>query len=1190
MLKHQEIIEKLTTEQKLDLIVDVTSLGRTPIDGNGFKLLKSISLKDKDGWLEYPSFTGLINSWDTELVEQVANEVVRKNQDDGATLVELPNLGFKISPYSDGLSEDPYLVGELAKEIVMACNKNGIATCLSDPYIKTADRDYMDKEYSMRMQEEFFGLPYKIISKTQINVLKLSKPEEQWEYSQGNNQILQSFDNAVVISDGAEKGNFVKLAVNEGKFFVSGCRESLEEAIDNYEKLMKAFDTHELSLADVNRACDSGMALSPEMIDNAVDKILSFAEYCSSIPKQPVKKRLVLADSYSRSKKPLSVIAGEESIVMLKNDNNILPLKREQSVCLIGRLAEGRVKETLLNYANSRKISFNGYSHGYGSDTDITNDYLDETDELVKKSSVVIVAVGFDEKQSQKARINKNMRLPANQEALVRKICKTNKKVVLLVYGDNPIDMSFDNDAQGVLLIPSGGVGVAEATYNILYGRGCPGGRLANTYYENTDAVFNEIKMRKDSGRNEIGIYHGYRLYTSLNQKVKYPFGYGLSYTKFKYSNFKVRSGCVSVMVKNVGSKEGSELVQIYASKIHPTMMRPEKELKAFCKIRLKPGKSQIVTFKISELNFAVYSNVKNKMINEAGEYLMSVCSNASTEIFKSKFILAGENSNEKPFIKSKYLQSVSNIKDGQYYLEEPTPAPKFAYERNRTIAITLSYCMLFVSSIYLYLYSIKWVGGGLYGFITVGGLTFAPLMVALVLKARKNKFIENHIAKNKIMKKEKRNQLDYDLLCEEIPYEELFVEEFKISTLEYEKEDDVVEEKVKSETFINEVFNPDFTMPMAVEELSTYMKKKGIYVDVDSIRSLFASFASSRMLVLNADDKQLLYQFIGLLGKYFNCENVELDYASLREHGGDVINTVDDVTAIAQSLISNNTCQDRIRIMSIKNISSEEVKSCLQQVIRYIEQPDKELTFSVLKDRQSYAMPDNVWFILTLSEEEKAVNIPKYILESATVLDIVMRVIEEEPKKARRERTVEKLDDTITQEAVVVEESTQQVDTEEVVLNTQESDVVNIEENLENSVTQEEPIIEEPTVELITNYQFTKMIDLARRNFLLDEMHWKRLDKLEEYIISIDKTYRINNKMWQHIEKYVSVFLSAGGSNEESIDNVVAHYIINTMIPSVVNSKNKDSVKFTSVIENVFGEGHVPHSIRAIKSTGLKI
>ena len=240
-------------------------------------------------------------------------------------------------------------------------------------------------------------------------------------------------------------------------------------------------------------------------------------------------------------------------------------------------------------------------------------------------------------------------------------------------------------------------------------------------------------------------------------------------------------------------------------------------------------------------------------------------------------------------------------------------------------------------------------------------------------------------------------------VLCEEIPYEQLFVEEFDASVVEFDEEEEVAVEKIKDEAYLNEVFNPDFTMPKAVEELVIYMKEKGIYVDVDSIRSLFAGFASSRLLLLNADDKELLVKFIQLLSRYFNCENVEIDYRELSEQGGDVINTTEGITAIAESLINEEKSNDGIRIMTVKNIVSNQVKSCLQQVIRYIEQPEKELTFSILKDGKSYPFANNLWFVLTLADEEKVVDIPKYILESANVLDLMMRPMEEDSKNKNK-------------------------------------------------------------------------------------------------------------------------------------------------------------------------------------------
>ena len=181
MLKYQEIIEKLTTEQKLDLIADVTSLGGVSVDEIPFKNLKISSLKNKDGWLEYPSFAGLVNSWDKNLIGEVANDVLKRSKKEGTTLVELPEVGFKISPYSEGVSEDPLLAGALVTEIALAGNRKGVATCLSDPYIKASDGDYMDKEYSIQMQEEFLGL----FLCTEGGTTPRQRPQNSWR------QVLQ---------------------------------------------------------------------------------------------------------------------------------------------------------------------------------------------------------------------------------------------------------------------------------------------------------------------------------------------------------------------------------------------------------------------------------------------------------------------------------------------------------------------------------------------------------------------------------------------------------------------------------------------------------------------------------------------------------------------------------------------------------------------------------------------------------------------------------------------------------------------------------------------------------------------------------------------------------------------------------------------------------------------------------------
>lgn len=1206
MLKHQDIINNLTTEQKLSLIADVTSLGNLPEAEIGFRFLKETSLERSEAWYGYPSFQGMVNSWDTALIGRVADRVLAYDKKNGTDVIELPNASFKISPYAEGVSEDPLISGTMVSEIALSGSRQGVATCMSDPSIKKEVEEYTDKGYCARTDKEFLSLPYKMVSNSKVKLLKVKPLDDKCVYHKSNVEFLELMkDRAVTVYDGADKGEFVKNAVNEGKFYVNGPREALDDAIENYEKLNKAFDACEIGLSDVNKACEAGSALSPEMIDRAVDRIISFTEVCRAVNQAPngidnakdaEKKGIV---------KKLSVEAGEESIVLLKNEEETLPLKGGIKVALVGRVADGNggLKEVLMNQPKGRRISFGGYVPGYGRDGDIGDKLADEAVKAVASASVVLLAVGYNQEQSEKARRDKNMRLPANQEALVNKICSLGKKVILLVYGDNPIDMRFDDKAQGVLLVPSGGAGVSEAIYNVLSGISCPGGRLANTRYDDTDKVFEDIKHYKDSGRNKVGVYYGYRLYDSSDIKVKYPFGFGLSYTKFTYSALSVRNGKVSVLVKNTGSKEGSEVVQFYVGKKDGVAVRAKKELKAFCKVRLKAGASRVVSVNLSALRLWVYDEKKGRAVIEDGRYELYACSSVSDVKLKTTFTIQGEKIEGKPFKKSDYLQTVGNIRDGKYYLEEPSKTPKYAYESARKFFVASSYTMIFFASIYLYLYLTGWIGGGIIGLCLFGGFTVLPIILASSLKKKKNNLIKNYIKKSKIMKKDKRSKINFDLLCESVPYEQLFIEEFDTPVIEVEKEEEVaVEAQAEDTPFLNETFEPDFTIQKATEELILYMKERGIYLDPDSARSLFASFASTRLVILNADDKELLAKFIDLLGKYFMCDAMNENFENIRAHGGDIINSSEyGRTCIANALMDPVYYRDHIRIMAVNGVASEEVKSLMQQVFRYLDQPEKEVLFSVAGAEgefdSHYKVPHNIWFVLTLGEEEKAVDIPRYVLETACAIDLMIRAIDDDSTAKKRKAKMLKKEEVVIEPAVVEGEVAVTSENVEVAPQAEVVELEVLETPTQEAVmevqaeAQPEAVEEEKTpVKLLTYYQFTKLVERAHRDVLLDETLWKRLDKLEDFIVGIDATYHINNKMWQRIEKYVSSFLSAGGSHEEALDNVVAHHVINTMIPSVATKKAKDSEKFSHTVENIFGEGHAPHSIKAIKSTGMKI
>lgn len=1192
MLKHQETINNLTIEQKLNLIADMSYLSGI-VNGENFKYLKQMPLDDDKNFGSYPNYRSLARSWDTQLIGQVADEVFTEAKSNDVTLVNLPDLRVRVSPYDEGLSEDPCLSGATAGAFVDAGVRNGLDVSGYDPFISNEFDVYSDVEVNPRAVNDYYMLPFNSVISHGVNIFKTSATPIKSKYNEFNEKTLERIQNRFdVIFETVPDEEFIKKVFHEGKYVSKGSIQVVTDAYERYLQLMKSFEEGELALADVNMACENGTAISPDMVDNVVDRLLCFAE--ERCGKPVTAKSVNLLD---RTK--LATRSHVESTVMLKNDKT-LPISKKTKVAVVGALAYRQLKgnDSLLDitatYFKGKNTSLIGYEQGYGAVKHNNAELVNRAKILSNRADVIILALGYDEKDEIKSKKDKNCKLPANQIILLNELYKTGKKIIAVLYGDCSFDMSFDGKCNSVLLATGFGEEASMALASIIYGKSCPGGKLTNTLYEDTDERFLDLKNYKNAKRNEVGIFYGYRHYDTAGYKVKYPFGYGLSYTSFKFSKLKVSKGVISVTVKNVGKVAGTETVQLYVGAKKSTVIRPTKELKAFTKVRLNAGRSIRVSFKIKDLDLNVYDATKNTKVAEFGEYLVYVGTSVSDIKLKSLFISGKGKVTEDKKLKSDYFQNVSNIKDGKYYLEEPITLPKYAKDSKIRKAFAWLMIILFLDLVYLSLYDIKYLPGDIVTFIVLGVITAIPLISLNALKNAKKKALNKFLEKSKIMKQEKRNSLSLDELYEEIPYEQLFVEEFDEPFIEA-KDTEVVETvEVYEEQAVYE-FDSSFTISKACEELTLYMKERGIYVDVNSVRSIFSLLASSRLLFLSSENKELLSRFIRLLGKYFNCGNVISDFDSLHLAGDDVIGGtfVDGelkYNAITNSIINDAQAENKVRLMVIENALTEFIKPCLVQVFKHIDKPDGEITVSIREDSNEsfYKMPENVWFIVTLADEERITDVPKYILESAGSLDIVLREIESVKKPNRvaeylNEKLEEKIEDVEIEEDVVGAEFSVNVD-EEIV--EEEAEEIVSEEVAVEEVTEE--IETTTTVKEISYYQLTKMIEIACRNNQLDETLWKRLDKLEEAVQKVDATFRISNKLWQRVEKFVAIYLTAGGEQEETLDSVVANHVINTMIISLLKGKNNE--KFAHTVENIFGEGHVPHTVKAIKSTGLKI
>ena len=339
----------------------------------------------------------------------------------------------------------------------------------------------------------------------------------------------------------------------------------------------------------------------------------------------------------------------KESMVLLKNEKNILPLKEKdaESILFVGEFAKTPRYEgggsahintwkvtSALDAAKACGLKVN-YVQGYDVKEKKDKKLLLEAIEASKKAKTVVIFAGLPDSYESEGYDRKDMKMPQNQDVLISEIAKVNKNVVVVLHNGSPVEMPWVNDVKGILESYLAGESVGTAQIDLLFGKANPCGKLAETFPVKTsdNPTFLNFPGNGHDVNYAEGIYIGYRYYDKKEMKVQFPFGHGLSYTTFEYSDLKLSSKNildtdkleVSVKVTNTGKVSGKEIVQLYVSELTGTHEdRPVKELKAFTKVQLNPKESKVVTMTLDKRSFAFWNTEIGDWYAPTGEYLIS--------------------------------------------------------------------------------------------------------------------------------------------------------------------------------------------------------------------------------------------------------------------------------------------------------------------------------------------------------------------------------------------------------------------------------------------------------------------------------------------------------------------------------------------------------------------------------------
>lgn len=642
----------------------------------------------------FPTAATMANSWDEALGEELGRALGREAAANGVNVLLGPGLNMKRSPLCgrnfEYFSEDPYLAGKMAAAYIRGIQENGVAACPKHFAVNSQElrRMAMDSVVDERTLREIYLTGFEIaVKEGKPRSIMSSYNKVNGTYANENAHLLKEilrddwgFDGFVVTDWGADNDH--ALGVKNGSNLVMPA-PGPDAAIG----LVNAVKEGRVSEADLD-----------ERLKELFRVLVSADEAMKKAPKSFDK------DAHHA----LARKCAEQSIVLLENDG-ILPLDRNAVVGIIGDFARNpryqgagssMVNPTrldnLYDCLRAAGVSIAGYAQGFDRRKPNPDQKLiDEAVRVAEAAPVVLLCVGLDEIAESEGMDRSNMELSKGQRELIEAVCKVNRNVVLVLSGGSPfvIPGSFRAAIHGYL----GGQAGAGAMADALLGKVNPSGKLNETWplqLEDTPACA-YFPSKERTAEYREGLYIGYRYYDTANIPVRYPFGHGLSYTTFLYSDIRAEKDRVTFTIANVGAWDGAEVAQVYVSCKDGNVFRPQKELKGFAKVFLKAGESRTVSVSLDDKAFRYFNVKTNRWEVESGIYTISVASDAAHVRLSANIRVEGTNA-PAPYGELPGYESgrITRISEEEYrdLLGHPIPDGHWGGELTRNDAICQLY------------------------------------------------------------------------------------------------------------------------------------------------------------------------------------------------------------------------------------------------------------------------------------------------------------------------------------------------------------------------------------------------------------------------------------------------------------------------------------------------------------------
>ena len=644
----------------------------------------------------FPTAATMANSWDTELGEELGRALGEEAAANDVNMVLGPGLNMKRSPLCgrnfEYFSEDPYLAGKMAAAYIRGIQSGGVAACPKHFAANSQElrRMSMDSVLDERTFREIYLTAFEIaVTEGKAKAIMSSYNQINETYANEDYHLLTEilrnewgFDGMVVTDWGGDNDHAA--GVKAGSNLVMpipgpDCAIGLVKAVQEGRVSEKTLDERLRELLKVVFATSAAVAEAPKSYDQEAHHAL--ARRCA---------------------------AG--SIVLLENDG-ILPLKADAKVAVIGDFAEtpryqgagsSMVNPTRLDNLKevlaADGLTITAYAKGFSRvDPKPQEKLIEEAVSAAKTGDAVLLCVGLDEIAESEGMDRLSMELSKGQQALIDAVCAANRNVILVLSGGAPFVMPRKGSYRAAIHGYLSGQAGAGAMADALLGKCNPSGKLNESWplklEDNPSYPYFPSKERTAEYRE--GLYIGYRYYDTTGTPVRYPFGYGLSYTTFAYSDISATKDSVTFTLTNTGDQDGAEVAQVYVSCKNGKIFRPKKELKGFAKVFLKAGESKTVTVALDDKAFRYFNVKTDRWETETADYEISVAANVSDVKLTATVHVEGQNApvpyESLPSYESGRIEKVS---DGEFekLLGHPIPDGHWSGELTKNDAICQLY------------------------------------------------------------------------------------------------------------------------------------------------------------------------------------------------------------------------------------------------------------------------------------------------------------------------------------------------------------------------------------------------------------------------------------------------------------------------------------------------------------------